>query len=313
MTSQAPQRPFDLSGIDLNLLIALGAILRSSSMSEVRRDAKLSPRSAASALARLREHFDDELIVTAQRGFELTPFAQRIRPKVDIALASIDDMLKLGMPSPERFVMAMPDFHALVLTSQVAAHLREVAPGCAFHPAIGLFDALAKLERGQVDLVLGNVEDAPVGFFRRALPGTPTMCLCRKGHPGTVAAVPFDELARFTAIRIDASDQNNLGDVDDGLDQLLPRGSRKLTVPDIHTAAVLLAETDAILALPAGPANCLMERYGLDAFAPDPETSPEYRVSMIWHERSHRDEFHSSVRNVLPSFLLGNARPLPRS
>lgn len=310
MARQEPEQTADLTGIDLNLLMVLGAFLQSRSMPEVRRKGRLSPRAAVHALARLRAHFADELIIMERRGFFLTPFAEQIRPKVDAALAAINDMLSPAMPSPERFAMAMPDFQAMSLTAQMTAYFRKTSPGCAFRPVIGLTDALQKLEGGEVDLVLGNAKDAPTGFFRRALPSMSTMCLCRKGHPAAAMNRRSDRLAEYVSIRIHTSDQNVLGDVDDGLEQLLPRGCQSLTVPDIRTAVGILAETDAILILPAGAALWMSERHGLDAFAPDLETAPEYRVSLIWHERSHRDAFHASVRNLVPSFVLGNAQPV---
>ncbi|MFK3969007.1 LysR substrate-binding domain-containing protein [Ensifer adhaerens] len=299
--ARTPEDHMDLSDMDLNLLTGLSSILRCQRMSEVRDGGLLSARAAARSLQRLRRHFKDELIVMGKRDFTLTPFAETLRPKVTIALEAIDNILSAGAPPPEKFTMAMPDHQALVLTGHLTALLRETSPGTAFRPVVGFNDALAKLASGELDLVLGNTAEAPSGFFRRSVPASRIVCLCRRDHIGRTSALRIEDLARFASIRVVVSNHNALGDVDDGLQQLRPLGASVVTVPDIHTAAVLLRETDAILPLPIAAARRLAELYHLDFLELPENRLPDYKVSLIWHERSHRDGIHVAVRNNLVS------------
>ena len=78
-----------------------------------------------------------------------------------------------------------------------------------------------------------------------------------------------------------------------------------MTVPDIHTAARLVQETDAVLVLPGSSARFLASRYGLDTFVPAKGTPPPaYQVSLIWHERWHRNSIHTGVRSMIASYVL---------
>ncbi|MBY5378393.1 LysR family transcriptional regulator (plasmid) [Rhizobium leguminosarum] len=303
LPSQVVERPLDLSAIDLNLLVWLSAILRCHSISQARKEVGLSARGAAQSLLRLREHFRDELVVVDKRGLTLTPVAMRLRPRVESALEAIDRILTASAPEPERFTLAMPDHQALLLVGKLTAYFRKASPSTSLRPVIGLTNALVKLENGEVDLVLGNANDAPVGFFRRTLPGIPTICLCRRGHMGKGHEFDYSELAQFTSLRINATDNANVADAFDGLDLIQPPSNRTLKVPDIHTAAVLLQQTDAVLVVPVTTAKCLIERYELDSLALSGKKLPEYKVGLIWHERGHRDEVHTGARNILSSFI----------
>src|ERR1700734_2102617 len=74
-------------GLDLNLLVALDALLTHRNVTRAAAQLNLSQSALSGALARLREHFDDELVVQVGRRMEPTPLAQTlIEPLHDILL-----------------------------------------------------------------------------------------------------------------------------------------------------------------------------------------------------------------------------------
>ena len=66
-------------GLDLNLLVALDALLSEASVSAAGRKLHLSQSAMSGALARLREHFRDPLLVQVGRRMQPTPHARRAR------------------------------------------------------------------------------------------------------------------------------------------------------------------------------------------------------------------------------------------
>src|SRR6476620_8408803 len=73
----SPARPVvDLQQFDLNLLVALDALLTDKSVTRAGARMNLSQSAMSGTLARLRDVFHDELLVPVGRGMVLTPLAQ---------------------------------------------------------------------------------------------------------------------------------------------------------------------------------------------------------------------------------------------
>src|SRR6185312_3746875 len=67
--------PVDLGRLDLNLLVALDALLEQRSVTRAAAQMGLSQPALSASLARLRRHFDDELLTRAGNSYRLTPLA----------------------------------------------------------------------------------------------------------------------------------------------------------------------------------------------------------------------------------------------
>ena len=65
-----------LREVDANLLLSLHALLEERNLTHAGERMTMSQPAMSGALARLRKHFDDELLVRAGRGFELTPLGR---------------------------------------------------------------------------------------------------------------------------------------------------------------------------------------------------------------------------------------------
>ena len=65
-------------GIDLNLLAALDVLLTERNVTRAAARLNLSQSATSSALARLREQFDDELLVQAGRDLRRSAFAEEL-------------------------------------------------------------------------------------------------------------------------------------------------------------------------------------------------------------------------------------------
>lgn len=295
----------DLGGFDLNLLLVLSALLRCRNITHAGNELRLSQPATSRALTRLREIFSDELLVRRNRVFELTSLAEKLAPKVHAALSNIGSVFDNWVPPPEQFALAMPDHIALLLVGNLTGYFREVSPTTVFLPIISLTNVINQLENGGVDMAIGIVDDAPPGFYCRTLPPIPSLCVSRKDHPAVNGQLRYADLGRFLSVRIGTTYNTSFGEIYDGLETLRPRGGETLTVPDIHTAARLVQTTDAVVVLPAPSARYIASRYPLETFVPrkDP-TLPLYQVSLIWHERWHRNSIHAGVRSIIASHIL---------
>lgn len=76
--------------LDLNLLVALDALLRERSVSRAAASVNLSQPAMSNALTRLRDYFKDNLLVQVGRRMEMTPLAESLAAPVREILLSID-------------------------------------------------------------------------------------------------------------------------------------------------------------------------------------------------------------------------------
>jgi DNA-binding transcriptional LysR family regulator len=155
----------NVPSIDLNLLVALAALLEERNLTRAGEKTNMSQPAMSGALARLRRHFDDELLVRNGREYQLTPLAEQLLPDVRDALRQVERTLDARpefdpATSTRTFSLAMSDYVVTVLVDPLLRRAHEVAPG------VGLTISpippdLHENDRGllQHDLIIG-----PFGF-----------------------------------------------------------------------------------------------------------------------------------------------------
>ena len=120
--------------LDLNLLVALDALLSECSVSRAAERLCLGQSATSSALGRLREHFNDPLLVQIGRRLEPTALGLELLPKVREALALtreiVDAPVNFEPASCTRhFTLVASDYVAGVLLPAVSLELARIAPG----------------------------------------------------------------------------------------------------------------------------------------------------------------------------------------
>jgi DNA-binding transcriptional LysR family regulator len=120
---------------DLNLLIALRALLEEANVTRAGERIGLGQSTMSTALARLRTVFHDELLVRVGRDYELTPLARQILPQVQLTLPLVAQALGQESFDPatstRTFTLQITDFGALELRSLFDLAQAE-APGIRF-------------------------------------------------------------------------------------------------------------------------------------------------------------------------------------
>jgi DNA-binding transcriptional LysR family regulator len=115
--------------IDLNLVAALDVLLAERSVSRAAEALNLSQSAVSGILARLREYFDDPLLVPVGRHLQLTPLAQSLCGPAREAMAGIDRLIEtrpsFDPASADRTVrIAASDY---VVTAYLADALERIA------------------------------------------------------------------------------------------------------------------------------------------------------------------------------------------
>jgi DNA-binding transcriptional LysR family regulator len=118
---------------NLNLIPVLQALLEEVSVARAAKRVYLSQPSVSGALARLREDFDDPLLVRVGRSMRLTPKGERLRVQVNHLCAEIERLYEPDRFDPsttnQSFVVAAPDYLAFLLSKAMLGRLHDEAPG----------------------------------------------------------------------------------------------------------------------------------------------------------------------------------------
>jgi len=145
--------------LDLNLLVALDALLTERNVSQAADRINLTQSATSNALSRLREYFEDELLVLKGRQMILTPRAEALAGPVRSVLAEIRDTIATPPAfEPEKCdrvirIMAS-DYTIETLIGPTLTEISREAPSLRFVILPIQDEVNEALDRGVVDLIL---------------------------------------------------------------------------------------------------------------------------------------------------------------
>jgi DNA-binding transcriptional LysR family regulator len=294
---------------DLNLLVALDALLHEVSVAGAARRLGLSASAMSRTLTRLREATDDPLLVRAGRRMVLTPGAESLRERarnaaqearavlrpstaeVDLARLQRDIILRAN----DGFV----DGFGAVLIAAVTAEAPLVR--LRFAPKVEKSDVY--LREGSVDLEIGVIANMGPEVRVQTLFRDRFVGVVRTGHPlALVGAVTAD--AYVAHGHVVASRRGRIsGPVDDALAALGLARRVVAVVPSFPAATAIARASDLVALVPASylgalPAPAEGAASGIHAFEL-PVAVGDIVVSQMWHPRMEFDPVHRWLRQLL--------------
>ena len=286
---------------DLNLLIALDALLEEGSVARASRRLRLSPSATSRALARLRQATGDPLLVRAGRGLAPTPRAEILRARahqlVEDARAVLRPAERHDLSTLARtFTLRTSDGFVENFGPRLLARVGAEAPGVRLNLLQKPDKDSTPLREGRVDLETGVIEPTlgpelrSQALFRDRLVG-----VVRQDHPLAGRPVDLDAYAAARHVVVSRS-----GFDEDAVDRpFLPGGlTRQIAsaVSGFATALALVRGADLVATVPERHTAALRE--GLVSFPIPVPTSP-FTVSMLWHPRLDADPVHRWLRGCL--------------
>lgn len=280
-----------LSGIDLNLLVALDALLRAESVTAAGKAIGASQPAMSHALSRLRELLNDEILVRDGRTMQRTELGRRLTPKVRAILDQVEAVLLARErfepgKSQRSFRVATNDYCGTVLLPRIIARTAAAAAGVRVDVhALPDQTPLEDLVRGELDVVLGTYRHVAAPLRREELFREKFVCLLRQGHPvkGRLTSKRYAELDHVLI----ANPGYGPGVVDYAL---AARGLQRrvvVRVPHFLVAPAIVARTDLVLTLPSRLVPTSTDA-SLRVVRP-PFELDEFPVDLIWHQRSEAD------------------------
>src|SRR3954463_9999437 len=179
-------RLMNLAALDLNLLVALDALLLEGSVSRAAMRLGLSQPAASHALQRLRDLLGDPLLVRVGARMELTPRAQGLRGPLAQALDQVRGLFIPGefdaVRSERHFRLMMPDLAVELLMPPLMEKIAGVAPNVRLDVVPWRGPAIFNADFARtIDLVI-SIGDAFKGFHRQLLYSDRDALAVRRGH-----------------------------------------------------------------------------------------------------------------------------------
>ena len=142
-------------GLDLNLLTQLDALLQHQNVTRAAEHLFISQSAMSNALARLREHFDDKLLLQVGRRMVLTPLAMALAPRLREILAETTQLLETRSSfdprtSERKFTLCSSDYVWAVLVTEVLKELAVAAPAVQIHYG----GPTTRFEKNDIDLLI---------------------------------------------------------------------------------------------------------------------------------------------------------------
>ena len=294
-------RFMNLNSLDLNLLVALDALLREASVSRAAMRIGLSQPAASHALQRLRDLIGDPLLVRSGARMELTPRAQALRSPLAHAL---DQVRGLFIPddfdaarSERHFRLMMPDLAVELLMPPLMAKVTKLAPNVMIDVVPWRGPAIFGAEFARtIDLVI-SIGDAFKGFHRQRLYNDSDALAVRRGHPVGAKLKKREAFldARHVAVVI-------RGQSEDLIDSWLraKRIERRiaLVVPGYIEALHVTARTDLVAFVPRRLIGALSKQLSLATVTPpfDPGIDEQF---MFYPTRAQMDPGSIWLRTIM--------------
>ncbi|WP_206055210.1 LysR family transcriptional regulator [Nocardia sp. CS682] len=292
--------------LDMNLLVALDALLETSSVTRAAERLHTSAPAMSRTLARLRRVLDDPLLVRAGRRLVPTPRALELRYEVSTLVEQGRALLApRGAIDPaalkRNFAVQAGDTVLTELAAPLLAAVRAQAPGVTLRFLPDTVEGTAALRDGRVDIEVGVIDHADPETTARRVLGDRIIGIAAADHPLVTERVT---VARFAAAAHLSISRNGhpRGPIDDRL-ALHGRTRRVVaTVPNLTTALFAVHGSDLICPAPALLSRSALPALGLCAFE-IPLPLPEVAIGMAWHPRNTADSGHRWLRDLIAAIL----------
>ena len=292
----------DIRNVDLNLLVALDALLAERSVSRAAVRLHLSQPAASALLARLRELFGDPLLLRSARGMLPTPRALELVGPVRQVLDEIDAIVQPRSAfdpasATHTFTLSASDYVEYALLPKLVDYLERNAPGVLMQVRpLDLPLVTKQMETGEVDLCITGLQNAAPGLHVKPLYAERMVSVVRRSHPGVGERLTMDEFCCLEHIRVSVPGSGFSARIDQALAALGRKRRTRLAVPHFLMVPEIVARSDMISALPERLARGYAKK--LRIFEP-PLTIEGFTVAQMWHERNQRDPAQQWLREVL--------------
>ncbi|KAF0846550.1 LysR family transcriptional regulator [Nocardia caishijiensis] len=285
--------------LDLNLLIALDALLEEGSVTAAAARLHVSAPAMSRTLGRIRRATGDQILVRTGRTMTPTPRALALRARVHDLVQQASELLApdTGLDPAgltRTFLLKWHDTLATVAGPPLLDALRAEAPGVRLRFLAEATTDTRDPRRGEIDLEAGAGAPSAPEIRHRIVGRDRLVLVVRPGHP--LADGPISVTDYAAAEHLTVSRRGRLRDpIDDALEASGLTRRVVAATPTIATALRFVSDYDYVVAVPELTSRALLHDLDLRT-RPLPLTMPEIPLHLSWHRRYDNDPAHAWLR-----------------
>ncbi|MBP9032575.1 MAG: LysR family transcriptional regulator [Pseudomonadales bacterium] len=304
----------NIERIDLNLLVYLDVLLRERNVTRAASYLGITQPAMSNGLRRLRELFDDPLLVRTSEGMTPTERALELQPVVRSVLAAVERAVQPKKPfdaaqSTRVFRIMASDYAESTLIPAVLERLQREAPGIALDIMTPSDVSYLNVEQGKVDMVINRFDSMPQSFHQNTVWQDSFSCLLSVHNPVLEGGFDLESYLQAQHVWVSKTGMGvgvgvNPGDVQDlgWVDEALARLGRKRRISVFtrhYQVAVLLATQKHLVVTVPSKLALLMHDNPRVAIKAPPFEIPPFELKMAWSPLLQRNPGHQWMRRLI--------------
>ncbi len=248
----------ELARLDLNLLVALEALLEEGSVSRAAERLFVTQSAMSKTLGRLRELFDDPLFVRRGGGMVPTPRAEQLGRQLPSLLQAVHEFVQPASFDPlayeGEFNLLVQGHMGVWFLPELVSRLQTTAPGIRLKCLSRADDADERLADGELDLILHterrqypeDLQLTTLGFAQPSL-------LVRKGHPLEGRELEWEDIRAYPQVMLllrDIAEIQFVAGEDSAFLQFERAIEPQFETDDLQTALQVVLQTDCLFPAP---------------------------------------------------------------
>lgn len=292
-------RQSNLRNVDLNLLVVLEVLLTTCSVTRTAKEIGLSQPAVSRALSRLRQVFDDPLLIRSGHSMVPTPLAIGLVREVGSILDKTRNLFATRRFDPKltsnEFRIYAPDATTVTVLSKILKSIRPLAPDARFEFSSQSEDRLVDMRTGDIDLAIDLYEEVPGGFHRHFLMQDEIVCISGPDNNSIGTVLDLQTFRRTTFVMMQTSSGRKL---ERTLREIGINLGYAVKVANFISAASIVSETDLCLCLPRNLAVKMQAIFAI-RLHDIPLELPPHALDLVWHDRVHHHPAHAWLRRQI--------------
>jgi DNA-binding transcriptional LysR family regulator len=304
----------NLDKADLNLLVYLDILLREKNVTRAAEQLGITQPAMSNGLRRLRDMFNDPLLVRSSEGMTPTERALELQPRIRAMLSELQQVLEprqdfRPINSQRVFRIMASDYAEATLFPAVVKALRSEAPKVVLDVLTPSDVSPRDLEQGKVDMAINRFNDIPQSFHQTTLWRDGFSCVMNATNPVVdrfnlksyldAQHVWVSKTGMGVGVGVTNEKSVSLGWVDQALDRIGKRRRISIFTRHYFLPALLVQNNDLIATLPTRMAALQAEASPKLAMKETPFHIPEFELKMAWSPLLHHNPAHRWLRQLI--------------
>lgn len=295
---------------DLNLLVALQALLEERNVTRAAERLYITQPALSKTLQKLRDLFEDELFTRVPHGLVPTPKALEIAERLPDVLRQLNSIVGGAEFVPAdysgEFRLAMPESLSAWIMPKLLARLAKEAPKVTLYvedPGQHFVDELAS---GRVDFAFHIAREYPGSIYVETLGSLEVSCLVRRGHPlAQSERISVDEFLSFPHLRLYLArlTKEDVGLIDERLSGLGLHRQIMMETTHLATCLSALQSTDSMLVSSRGVVDYSQSGALVALPLPAELVNAPIEFGLVYHRRVKGHEPHRWLKSLMTDLL----------